>query len=173
MSTMAESGEKEKKIPESSNLSFLEVKCRSSGKVRRFAQGTESRFALRVINSKLESGVPLALCIAAVKEGEEPVIFGPSATLANYGDGWKLETLINNGEDDMPMKEPTSTKKELKKKNNDITVSWLVTYIGKILLVFAFMFFIAGVYSYFLVVLPDLLSSLKSYWEGSTTPMSS
>jgi hypothetical protein len=76
---------------------FLEVKCRSSGKIRRFAQGTESRFALRVINSKLESGDPLALCIAAIKEGEEPIIFGPSAPLANYGDGWKLETLVNDG----------------------------------------------------------------------------
>jgi hypothetical protein len=77
-------------------LQFLEVKC-SSGKIRRFAQGTESRFALRIINSKLEWGDPLALCIAAVKEGEEPVIFGPSAPLANYGDGWKLETLVNDG----------------------------------------------------------------------------
>lgn len=65
--------------------------------MRRFAQGTESRFALRMINSKLESGDPLALCIAAVKEGEEPVIFGPSAPLTNYGDGWKLETLVNDG----------------------------------------------------------------------------
>lgn len=60
-----------------------------------------------------------------------------------------------------------------KKQNNDIDYSWMVNYLGKILLVFAFMFFIAGVYSYFLVVLPDLISSLGSYWEGSTTHVSS
>lgn len=78
-------------------VQFLEVKCRSSGKIRRFAQGTESSFALRIMNSKLEIGDPLALCIAAVKEGEEPVIFGPSAPLSNYGDDWKLETLVNDG----------------------------------------------------------------------------
>ncbi|XP_078154888.1 maltase-glucoamylase, intestinal protein [Carex rostrata] len=172
MSTMADSGEEEKKKPESSNPLFLEVNCRSSGKIRRFAQGTESSFALRIINSKLEIGDPLALCIAAVKEGEEPVIFGPSAPLSNYGDDWKLETLVNDGEDHTPMKE-ASFQKASKKQNNDIDYSWMVTYLGKVLLVFAFMFFIAGVYSYFLAVLPDLISSLGSYWEGSTTLVSS
>ncbi|KAK2979875.1 hypothetical protein RJ640_024376 [Escallonia rubra] len=37
--------------------------------------------------------VPLALHIEALKEGEEPVSFGPNSVLVDYGDGWKLQTV--------------------------------------------------------------------------------
>ena len=72
---------------------FLEVTCRSSGKVRRFAAGTMARYALHAINRKLEPGAPPALHVEAVRDGEEPVSFGPSAALADYGRGWRLQTV--------------------------------------------------------------------------------
>ncbi|OVA11557.1 hypothetical protein BVC80_1017g15 [Macleaya cordata] len=81
---------------------FLEVTCKSSGKVRRFAGGTESRFALYLINKKLDIGLPPALYIEAVKEGEEPVNFGPTSVLVDYGHGWKLQTVT---EEAVPGKE--------------------------------------------------------------------
>ncbi|XP_028104417.1 uncharacterized protein LOC114303497, partial [Camellia sinensis] len=59
---------------------------------RRFAAGTEAGFAVSLINRKLDGG-PMALHIEAVKEGEEPVSFGPNSVLVEYGDGWKLQTV--------------------------------------------------------------------------------
>ncbi|KAJ8435235.1 hypothetical protein Cgig2_015638 [Carnegiea gigantea] len=74
---------------------FLEVECTSSGKVRRFAQGTKAGFALSLINNKLEAGAPLGLYIEAVKDGEEPITFGPSSVLVSYGNGWRLQTVVD------------------------------------------------------------------------------
>ena len=71
----------------------MEVTCRSSGKVRRFAAGTTARYALHAINRKLEPVAPPALHVEAVRDGEEPVSFGPSAALADYGRGWRLQTV--------------------------------------------------------------------------------
>lgn len=67
--------------------------CRSSGKKSRFAAGTKAGFAVLLINRKLGIGAPLALHIEAVKDGEEPISFGPEAVLVNYGNGWKLQTV--------------------------------------------------------------------------------
>ncbi|XP_042485568.1 uncharacterized protein LOC122065783 isoform X2 [Macadamia integrifolia] len=76
---------------------FLEVVCRSSGSIRRFAAGTDAGFALSLINRKLGLGIPLASHIEAVKEGEEPVSFGPTSVLADYGEGWTLQTVVEEG----------------------------------------------------------------------------
>ncbi|KAF8393717.1 hypothetical protein HHK36_019915 [Tetracentron sinense] len=86
-------------IPEQfpTGMKFLEVVCKSSAKTRRFADGTEAGFALSLINRKLDFGVPLALHIEAVKEGEEPISFGPNSILVDYGDGWKLQTIVDEG----------------------------------------------------------------------------
>ncbi|XP_050122591.1 uncharacterized protein LOC126600097 isoform X2 [Malus sylvestris] len=72
---------------------FLKVKCQSSGMTRRFAMGTEAGFAVSLINKKLGAGDPLAVHIEAVKEGEEPISFGPSSALVDYGSGWRLQTV--------------------------------------------------------------------------------
>jgi hypothetical protein len=74
-------------------VQFFEVTCRSSGKVRRFAAGTTARYALHAISRKLEPGAPPALHVEAIKDGEEPVCFGPSAPLADYGSGWRLQSV--------------------------------------------------------------------------------
>lgn len=76
---------------------FLEVKCKSSGVTRRFAVGTEAGFAVSVINKKLGMGLglPLALHIEAVKQGQESITFGPNSVLLSYGDGWSLQTVTD------------------------------------------------------------------------------
>ncbi|GKA48534.1 hypothetical protein Tco_0741492 [Tanacetum coccineum] len=78
--------------PPSPSPSYLEVKCTSTKKVRRFSVGTEAAFALKVINAKAWS--PVGLYIEAVKDGEESVSFGPNSVLVSYGEGWKLQTVM-------------------------------------------------------------------------------
>lgn len=74
-------------------LQYVEVNCTSSSKIRRFSAGTEAGFALNLINRKLDDGLPMAVYIESVKEGEEPVSFGPNSVLVCYGNGWKLQTV--------------------------------------------------------------------------------
>ncbi|KAF8775651.1 hypothetical protein HU200_004430 [Digitaria exilis] len=119
---------------------FLEVTCRSSGKVRRFAAGTTARYALHAINRKLEPGSPPALHVEAVRDGEEPVSFGPSAALADYGRGWRLQTAEKYC---VATETPRST----------------YAYIAKILLAFVFIFLLGGLFTYMLEVLPDMLQT--------------
>lgn len=59
--------------------------------------GTEAGFAVSVMNRKLDLGLglPLAIHIEAIKEGQEPITFGPNSVLLNYGDGWTLQTVTD------------------------------------------------------------------------------
>ncbi|MED6145320.1 hypothetical protein PIB30_024073 [Stylosanthes scabra] len=80
----------------SQRVQYVEVNCRSSGKTRRFAANTDAGSAVELINMRLkkeEVGLPAALHIEAVKDGEEPIVFGPNSTLVSYGDGWNLQTV--------------------------------------------------------------------------------
>uniref|UniRef100_A0A0D9VZ06 Uncharacterized protein n=1 Tax=Leersia perrieri TaxID=77586 RepID=A0A0D9VZ06_9ORYZ len=139
---------------------FLEVKCRSTGKVRRFAYGTTARYALHAVNRKLAAGEPAALHVEAVKDGEEPVSFGPTAPLADYGDGWKLQTLT---EQDAPDYHQTpaaafdmrrdETKQTAKNPQDRETMG---VYITKIVLAFVFIFLLGGLFTYLLETLPDM-----------------
>nr|XP_029122897.1 uncharacterized protein LOC105053259 isoform X2 [Elaeis guineensis] len=134
---------------------FLEVTCMSSSKVRRFAAGTEAGFALHLINRKLGIGLPAALYIEAVKEGEEPVSFGPNAVLVNYGKDWKLQTVTNEGYEEatqmqqqtsksFPEKMKSSDLQSRKKTDSDTRPAINFQYIGKILVAFAFIFLLGG-----------------------------
>jgi hypothetical protein len=81
---------------------FLEVNCKTSGKILRFAPGTDAGFAVALINRKLKGKVPLATHIEAVKDGkeeeeEETIAFGPNAILSNFGLNWKLQTVLSSG----------------------------------------------------------------------------
>lgn len=75
--------------------------------MRRFAAGTDAGFAVSLINKKLlldnisakssRSSPQLASHIEAVKPGhdsEEPISFGPTASLVNYGSPWILQTVV-------------------------------------------------------------------------------
>ncbi|GLJ18031.1 hypothetical protein SUGI_0318170 [Cryptomeria japonica] len=89
--------------PHSPTATFLEVLCRGEEKFRRFASGTKAGFALHRINRKLGVNVRAATCIEAVKDGEDPVEFGPDAELVIYGPGWRLQTLHEQDLDFRPV----------------------------------------------------------------------
>nr|XP_009419408.1 PREDICTED: uncharacterized protein LOC103999369 isoform X2 [Musa acuminata subsp. malaccensis] len=134
-------GEEERgKSAESSQPPFVEVLCRSSG-----------------------------LHIEAVKEGEEPVVFGPNSILVNYGKGWNLQTVTDEGHDEsIGMLQNSkispnfqSFKKPMTMNQPNSTISF--QYIGKILLAFAFMFLLGGIFTFFLQNLPAMnLSAVSS-----------
>ncbi|CBI39045.3 unnamed protein product, partial [Vitis vinifera] len=152
---------------------FVEVMCKSSGRTRRFAAGTEAGFAIYLINKKLDIGLPLALHIEAVKEGEEPVSFGPNAVLVDYGDGWKLETVtdvefaVGVGKE----KRVQPTKVKIPKSlggshpsesavSSQPVISFV--YIGKIFIAIIFIFALGAVFTLALENLPRLILFINS-----------
>ncbi|KAF1879601.1 hypothetical protein Lal_00033258 [Lupinus albus] len=76
---------------------YVEVKCTSSGNSRRFAAGTDAGFAVSLINRKLKKTMMVVSHIEAVKDGEEPIAFGPNSVLINFGNGWMLQTVTDSG----------------------------------------------------------------------------
>ncbi|KAG2545895.1 uncharacterized protein LOC120649771 [Panicum virgatum] len=135
---------------------FLEVTCRSSGKVRRFAAGTTARYALHAINRKLEPGAPPALHVEAVRDGEEPVSFGPSAALADYGRGWRLQTVTAQ---DAPGIHPAPPRADTDSVARETARSSTSAYVAKIVLAFVFIFFLGGLFTYLLEVVPEMLQT--------------
>ncbi|GJM96610.1 hypothetical protein PR202_ga13468 [Eleusine coracana subsp. coracana] len=149
---------------------FLEVTCRSSGKVRRFAAGTTARYALHAINRKLEPGAPPALHVEAVRDGgEEPVSFGPSAPLADYGCGWRLQTVTAQDAPGFRGATPppppdgdvlnrsggdAQAAEDFLGKNNTKSTG---IYLAKILLAFVLIFLFGGLVTYLLETLPDMI----------------
>ncbi|WOG98203.1 hypothetical protein DCAR_0417544 [Daucus carota subsp. sativus] len=144
---MAEKQEQEDSKNES-KPSFIEVVCKSSGKVRRFAPGTDAAFAVSLINKKLlldgvSSRPQLASHIEAVKPGndsEEPISFGPTAPLVNYGPPWVLHTVDSEGS------RSAETESKLP-----------LLYIAKIVLALLIVFAIGTILMLFLENLPALL----------------
>ncbi|RLN38968.1 uncharacterized protein C2845_PM01G28200 [Panicum miliaceum] len=136
---------------------FLEVTCRSSGKVRRFAAGTTARYALHAINRKLDPGALPALHVEAFKDGEEPVSFGPSAALADYGRGWRLQTVTAQDAQRADTKRG-GTQAAVDSVARETTRSTSV-YVAKIVLAFVFIFLLGGLFTYMLEVVPDMLQT--------------
>ncbi|KAF8007459.1 hypothetical protein BT93_K1465 [Corymbia citriodora subsp. variegata] len=149
---------------------FLEVACKSSGKRRRFAAGTEAGFAVRVMNKKLESGSPFALHIEAVKEGEEGVTFGPNSALVDYGSGWRLQTVTEvdyAGGDkgkgfQQKMARATFQNADGSTVAMDVGKPISLVYIGKILLAFVLIFVLGAIFTLALEYLPLLILSINS-----------
>ncbi|KAF0915148.1 hypothetical protein E2562_034066 [Oryza meyeriana var. granulata] len=137
---------------------FLEVTCRSSGKVRRFAFGTTARYALHAVNRKLAPGDPAALHVEAVKDGEEPVSFGPAAPLADYGDGWKLQTITEQDAPGYYQTPAFDTRRDETKQpvKNSLDKETMAAYITKIVLAFVFIFLLGGLFTYLLETVPDM-----------------
>ncbi|KAK6942060.1 hypothetical protein RJ641_027437 [Dillenia turbinata] len=150
---------------------YVEVKCKSSGKRRRFAAGTEAGFAVSVINRKLDAGQSLAFFIEAVKQGEEePICFGPNSVLVDYGDGWSLQTVtlrdgVGMREFISPPKLPFPSPKDSRNSNlaqRSAQPVMSLMYIGKILLAFVFIFVIGAIFTLFLENLPKLVLFINS-----------
>ncbi|PIN08080.1 hypothetical protein CDL12_19339 [Handroanthus impetiginosus] len=154
---------------------FLEVVCKSSGKIRRFSVGTEAGFAVNLINKKLLNdndgggNCLLASHIEAVKEGEEePVSFGPNSLLVGYGSGWKLQTVIeSHGDKEVHI----GTTRVRRASTNGIgdssstrrTQSPIsLLYIGKILLAFFLIFVFGAVFTLALENLPRFIFYINS-----------
>ncbi|KAL8204878.1 hypothetical protein R6Q57_010501 [Mikania cordata] len=164
---MADDSEnQEPKDSPSISPSYLEVNCRSSSKIRRFSAGTEAGFALNLINRKIDDGLPLALYIESVREGEEPVSFGPNSVLLCYGHGWKLQTVIeaegararasvrrttSHESSPLGLGELHSTKGLLP----SVMGGW---YIAKVLLAFVLLFAFGAIFTLALENLPRLVS---------------
>ncbi|XP_073044209.1 uncharacterized protein [Primulina eburnea] len=162
---------------------FVEVECRSSGKILRFSSGTEAGFAVNLINKRLhnknDSGgienITLASHIEAVKEGEEePVSFGPNSVLVKYGPDWKLRTVVHSYGDSMSCDkgvhfEPTRVRKVSAKgladshsTRSEPQSPISLVYVGKILLTFVLMFMFGAVITMFLENLPRLILYINS-----------
>ncbi|KAI4348495.1 hypothetical protein L6164_009213 [Bauhinia variegata] len=157
--------------PQPSPPPYFEVNCKSSGKTRRFAVGTDAEFAVLLINRKLNAGNPLALHIEAVKKGEEPIAFGPKSVLVDYGDGWKLQTFteadlifgIRNGEDVRPIPMRTPGSSDIPRPERRVSkpvISFL--YIFKIVFAFVLMFVLGAIFTLALDNLPILITFVKS-----------
>lgn len=80
---------------------------------------------MNLINNKLLVDNPsdnnfkpsLASHIEAVKPGEEPICFGPTATLVNYGPSWILQTVVDTrSQTTPPAKGEATTHKPRKAK---------------------------------------------------------
>ncbi|CAM8888736.1 unnamed protein product [Rhodiola kirilowii] len=147
---------------------YLEVDCKSSGKVRRFAAGTKAGFALQVMNKKLVYGTQPGLLIEAVKEGEEPVTFGPNALLVDYGKGWKLQTVcesegVKNG-GVRPAEDEFGFDKNLKGSFSEVRAGEALNgqYFGRIFLAFVFLFLLGAVFTLALENLPKLIVYINS-----------
>ncbi|KAK9715880.1 hypothetical protein RND81_06G196300 [Saponaria officinalis] len=160
--------EMEKEASQTSNLPspppplhFLEVTCKTSGKTRRFAPGTKAGFALALINNKLDAGAPHGVYIEAVKDGEEPVNFGPSSVLLSYGTAWKLQTVLD-GQPGVKKREGAQAfnKPSMNKQVSEQGINLL--YLGKILLVVLFIVVLASTFTLALEFLPMLLSFMNS-----------
>ncbi|KAG6642812.1 uncharacterized protein LOC122277724 [Carya illinoinensis] len=148
---------------------FLEVLCKSSGKTRRFAVGTDARFAVSLINGRLDRGTgkPLASYIEAFKEGEEPIAFGPNSVLVDYGHSWKLQTAtepdltypgVPKGVGVRPVTTRISTVTIPDSSNPAISFS----YVGKIILAFILIFVLGAIFTLALENLPRLILFVKS-----------
>ncbi|CAI0385120.1 unnamed protein product, partial [Linum tenue] len=149
---------------------FLEVECKPSKKKRRFAAGTKAGFAVSLINRKLNNGQPLAFAIEAIKEGEEPVSFGPDVNLVDYGNGWKLQAVTDldypppgkrkNFPQNLPFENSDGSRpgRTIATKPAAITAGYMM----KILVAFILIFMLGAVFTIALENLPKLILMLNS-----------
>ncbi|CAA7394870.1 unnamed protein product [Spirodela intermedia] len=117
------------------------------------------------MNQKLELGLPRGLGIEGVKDGEEPVRFGPDAILVGCGQGWSLQTAFDEAmvsgaaiTSSSVLQNPAYAGAPRKPSGGHITPG----YIGRIALAFVFMFFLGGLLTLFLEYLPALLAFISS-----------
>ncbi|TKY46333.1 hypothetical protein E2542_SST28371 [Spatholobus suberectus] len=149
---------------------YVEVNCRSSGKTRRFAAGTDAAFAVALINRMLKGTVAVASHIEAVKDGEEPIAFGPTSLISNFGEGWKLQTVtltdlsseVGKGQfQQMAMQAPglvSGVPGPARGVSNPISFVYLV----RIIFAFILIFVLGAIFTLFLNNLPAFILFLKS-----------
>ncbi|XP_061945557.1 uncharacterized protein LOC133669439 isoform X4 [Populus nigra] len=147
---------------------FLEVICKSLGKTSRFAAGTKAGFAVSLINRKLDVGAPFVLHIEAVKDGEEPISFGPDAVLVDYGNDWKLQTFtvldyggVRQAEHFQQIPKQRSDGSRPAMTATKPGISFL--YMAKILVAFVLLFVLGASFTLALENLPRLILFINSF----------
>ncbi|XP_024543283.1 uncharacterized protein LOC9661449 isoform X1 [Selaginella moellendorffii] len=147
----------------------------SNGQTWRFAAGTKAGFAVRRIRSKLGEAAHHILCIAAFKENEEPVEFGPDAELVVYGDNWKLKLVQDPGHKEIDAAQDTKSALDDNPVQQHAKMHDLIAefypggkvprgskpefsseYIGKVLTALALGLLLAAALKYLLEILPLL-----------------
>ncbi|XP_058722635.1 uncharacterized protein LOC131594501 [Vicia villosa] len=149
---------------------YLEVNCITSGKILRFAPGTDAGFAVALINRKLKGRVPLVTHIEAVKDGEEEeaIAFGPNAILSNFGQHWKLQTVLSSEEQrkgpiqGMAKQTPRHVSNVPGGENKEPNQIGSV-YIVKIIFAFILIFVLGAIFTVFLDNLPALILFVQSF----------
>ncbi|XP_076901166.1 uncharacterized protein LOC143555518 isoform X3 [Bidens hawaiensis] len=113
----------------------------------------------------------MALYIEAVKEGQEPVSFGPNSLLVSYGHGWKLQTVT---EPQVGARARASVRRTTDTESSPLGVNELhstkgllpsvigVQYIAKVLLAFVLLFVFGAVFTLALENLPRFLIFINS-----------
>ncbi|XP_076901169.1 uncharacterized protein LOC143555518 isoform X6 [Bidens hawaiensis] len=112
----------------------------------------------------------MALYIEAVKEGQEPVSFGPNSLLVSYGHGWKLQTVT----EPQGARARASVRRTTNHESSPLGVNELhstkgllpsvigVQYIAKVLLAFVLLFVFGAVFTLALENLPRFLIFINS-----------
>ncbi|XP_027358594.1 uncharacterized protein LOC113867450 isoform X2 [Abrus precatorius] len=151
---------------------YVEVNCRSSGKIRRFAVGTDAGFAVALINRKLKGAVAVASHIEAVKDGEEPIAFGPTSLLSNFGAGWNLQTVtltdllsseeVRNGRVQQMAMQAPGLVSGVPGPTRRVSKPVSFVYIVKIVFAFILIFVLGAIFTLFLDNLPAFILFVKS-----------
>ncbi|CAK7341547.1 unnamed protein product [Dovyalis caffra] len=146
----------------------LEVICKSLAKTSRFAAGTKAGFAVSLLNRKLDIGAPFVLHIEAVKDGEEPISFGPDAVLVDYGNGWKLQTVTVLDYGGVRQTEhfpqiPTQNSDGSRPAKTASKPGIGFVYIAKIVVAFILLFVLGAIFTLALENLPRLILFINSF----------
>ncbi|KAG6430921.1 hypothetical protein SASPL_108995 [Salvia splendens] len=149
---------------------FWALHCISSVLTVSFCLNCEETEGLHFISVRIWNRL-LATHIDAVKEGEEePVSFGPTSLLVNYGSDWKLHTVVDSngykgqvhiGREKVPKAYAhgvDGSHPMTERRSSPISF----VYIGKILFAFLLLFVIGAVFTLFLENLPRLILYINS-----------
>ncbi|CAL0317149.1 unnamed protein product [Lupinus luteus] len=146
--------------------SYVEVKCTSSGNTRRFAPGTDAGFAVRLINRKLKKTMMVVSHIEAVKDGEEPIAFGPNSVLINFGNGWMLQTVtdsgVKNGDGQFIAGYISPIVSGVPGLERKVSKPISPLYFVKIVFAFIMIFVLGAIFTLLLDNLPELILFVKS-----------
>ncbi|KAL3573863.1 hypothetical protein D5086_024476 [Populus alba] len=103
----------------------------------------------------------------AVKDGEEPISFGPDAVLVDYGNGWKLQTFtvldygVRQAEHFQQIPKQSSDGSRPAKTATNTGISFL--YMAKILVAFVLLFVLGASFTLALENLPRLILFINSF----------
>ncbi|CAN1261681.1 hypothetical protein LINPERPRIM_LOCUS10950 [Linum perenne] len=115
----------------------------------------------------MDGGNPTPFAIEAVKDGEEPVSFGPDAPLVDYGNAWNLKAVTDS--DYPPLTKPAAPAAQEKdshgpRRRGTVKPAGISgVYIAKILLAFVLISVLGSAFTVALQNLPTFILLLNSF----------